>query len=270
VTFPDSLAWTVLTTTQDFSVFAGVLAGFVFLAMVDYAKPGPVRVDPERSKADQLPLMVGAFFSFVVAAFLFAVLHGDGRQPQANQFVQATCPTAALAIGVVQLAVSLVSGLREQPRASGAAELVAYATIVIAIVFFTGIVVSPLFQATQLDLTSPYLPILWQPVVWVGAMLLMAFPILILLLARRAGSSALPRYLRYLQIHLSIAIGVVAAIALNVMTGASDLSIVYTHAAGLIAIGVMLIVVGVPIAALALQVHPQSRVHRVGSNPAST
>lgn len=260
MTFPASLAWTVLNTTQDFSVFAGVLAGFVFLAMVDYAKPRPIRVDPEPSRADQLPLMVGAFFSFVVAAFLFAVLHGDGPQPQANQFVQAICPTAVLAIGVVQLAVSLVLGLREQPGATGASELVAYATIVISIVFFTGIVVSPLVQATQLDLTSPYLPVVWQPVVWIASMLLMAFPSFVLLVAQWAESSAPRGYLRYLQIHLSIAIGVVSAIALNVMTGPADLSIVYTHVAGLIALGVMLMVVGVPMAALAVEVRPQKAV----------
>lgn len=236
-------------------MFAGVLAGFVFLAMVDYTRPRPSFGEPDLSKADQLPLMVGAFFSFVVAAFLFAVLHGDGRQPQVNQFVQAICPTAALAIGVVQLAVSLVLGLREQPGAAGAAELVAYATIVISIVFFTGIVVSPLFQATQLDLTSPYLPVPWQPVVWIGSMVLMACPILILLVARRARSFAPLSYRRYLQIHLSIAISVVSAIALNIMTGAGDLSVIYTNVAGRAALGVLLIVVGVPMAALALDVH---------------
>jgi hypothetical protein len=93
-----------------------------------------------------------------------------------------------------------------------------------------------------------------------ASMLLMAFPSFVLLVAQWAESSAPRGYLRYLQIHLSIAIGVVSAIALNVMTGPADLSIVYTHVAGLIALGVMLMVVGVPMAALAVEVRPPKAV----------
>ena len=247
------ITWNILSATQDFSIFAGVLAGVVFLAITEYTKLGRRRSHPTNR---QLPIMIGAFFSFVVASFLFGVLHGEGDQSSPNTYAEATCPSVVLAIGVVQLAVSLAVGLDEKSGARGAANSVAYATILIAVVFLTGVVVSPFFQA--LPQTNP--PFNLDPWwLWLGSIVLMALPTLVvkvlpLLEGRHATlwqtrlSAAKP----YLQIQVSIGIGVAAAVVQNVMT--SIVLPVYSGRIGPVGLAAVLIVVGTPIAALALDV----------------
>ncbi len=247
------ITWSILGATQDFSIFAGVLAGVVFLAMNDYTKVGHRRSPPTNR---QLPLMVGAFFSFVVASFLFGVLHGEVDQSSPNTYAEAICPSVVLAIGVVQLAVSLAVGLDEQSGASGAANSVAYATIVIAVVFLAGVVVSPFFQA--LPQTNP--PFNLDPWwLWVGSIVLTTIPTLVVKILPVLGrgqaigwqmrlSTAKP----YIQIQVSIGIGVAAAVVQNVMT--STVLPIYSGWIGPASLVAVLIVVGMPIAALALEV----------------
>jgi hypothetical protein len=246
------ITWNILGATQDFSIFAGVLAGVVFLAINDYTKVGQRRSPPTNR---QLPLMVGAFFSFVVASFLFGVLHGEADQSPST-YAEAICPSVVLAIGVVQLAVSLAVGLDEKSGARGAADSVAYATILIAVVFLTGVVVSPFFQA--LPQTNP--PFNLDPWwLWVGSIGLITIPTLVVKILPVLGrghatgwQTRLSTVKPYIQIQVSIGIGVAAAVVQNVMT--STVLPIYSGWIGPTSLAAVLIVVGMPIAALALEV----------------
>jgi hypothetical protein len=284
-----AISWNVLSATSDLAIFSGVLAAFVFLALADYAKPDGLRTQQRgnvHSKQQlpptkrQLPLMVGAFFSFVVAAFLFAILHGDNSDDASvNPFAQAVCPCVVLAIGVVQLAVSLAIGLGRESDAFRPAKWVAFATITISIVFLTGIEVSPFFELPD----KPYPSSKVDPqLLWAASIFLTAVPYAAVQLdrlnsglasgrLRRAADdllSALPvpgrvrqavrrirtRDVRYfMQVEIPITIGLAAAVIQNVLTS-HDVGSSYRTWTAIVMLASLQVIVGMPLAALAIEV----------------
>jgi hypothetical protein len=258
------VTWSVWDVAADLSVFAGVLAGFVFLAIVPYADPSSRR---EHVHGPRLPIMVAAFFSFVVAAFLFALLHGASSKDSIDVFVEAICPSIVLAIGVVQLAVSLALGFEEGSAARRAADSVTFAAIAVAIVFLTGITVSPYFQSTvpSAALPSPFGHDVFSPNpiwLWLGSIILVALPLLPVLLGnRRRGRNRIWPYgiqrlvdSLVLEVHVPIGMAVIAAIAFNVLTGVGNDVGVYGTWMGQVLLALVLVAVGVPVAALVSQI----------------
>jgi len=165
------LDWSLIASAGAFSSFAALLAGITFAGMVLllarelYAYRGPERAKLFQStmggrfvsKVDPLigrpiAFMIGALFSLVVAAFLFAAITGetfDAPAPDVKQFVEGALPSMALSIGVVQMAVSLAWLIQVRGLESTALRLVRRivdATVVLAGNFLIGVVLSPLFQ----------------------------------------------------------------------------------------------------------------------------
>jgi hypothetical protein len=125
-----------------------------------------------------IALMLGALFSLVIAAFLFAAMAGDGGKTEAGQFVEGTMPCLALSIGVVQMTVALTWLLHKRGLHGPPLELALYvvdAAIAIVAVFLPGVFLSPSFQDLGL---KPLAPIdvggIWVVMV---AVLLLAIPI---------------------------------------------------------------------------------------------
>ncbi len=153
--------WSLITSSQAFSVFSGVLAAFMFAAIVLLLTRELVEYSGGRFKsaiapdiAPPIAFMFGALFSLVIAAFLFAAMTGYSDQSGVAQFFEGIMPSLVLSLGVVQMAVGL-AWLFDARRLGGTpAELARYivgGTIVVVAMFLTGVVVSPWFQAIQMD-----------------------------------------------------------------------------------------------------------------------
>jgi hypothetical protein len=151
------LSWSLISSAPALSAFAGVLAGFMFTAMVllftrelkEYSR-GRVTMGVDPGIGRPITFMFASFFSLIMAAFLFASMTGeDAYKSDARQFIEGTLPSIVLTLGVVQMAVGLDWLVRARELGGTPAllaRLVAPATISLAAIFPTGVVISPLFQ----------------------------------------------------------------------------------------------------------------------------
>ncbi|TMG60717.1 MAG: hypothetical protein E6H86_12835 [Chloroflexi bacterium] len=175
-----------MSSSAAFSAFSAVLAGLMFAGMVllltrelrEYRASSPTTglhrpiggqfaswVDPFMARP--VAFMLGSLFCLIVAAFLYAAMAGDYQDPNnpdVKQFVEGAMPSLALSLGVVQLAVSLAWLVQVRALAGlppTLAHRIVDASVVIASVFMTGVVISPLFQIPQIRATVPGQRWLW-------------------------------------------------------------------------------------------------------------
>src|SRR5712691_6623796 len=91
--------------------------------------------------------VLAAFFSLIMAAFLFAAMTGEeADKANPRQFIEGALPSVVLAIGVVQMAVGVAWLLRVRDLVGVPVDLarpMVRATVVLAAFFLAGIVVSP-------------------------------------------------------------------------------------------------------------------------------
>jgi hypothetical protein len=135
-----------------------VLAAFMFAAMVllltrelrEYGG-GKIRsaIDPRIGRP--IAFMFTAFFSLVMAAFLFAAMTGEeADKANPRQFVEGAMPALVLALGVMHMAVGLTWLIDVRDLAGvpiELARLIVHATVVLAGFLLTGVLVSPLLQS---------------------------------------------------------------------------------------------------------------------------
>jgi len=152
------LDWSLISSAATLSGFSAVLAAFMFAAMVllltreprEYAG-GKVRsaIDPRIGRP--IAFMFTAFFSLVMAAFLFAAMTGEeADKANPRQFIEGAMPALVLALGVMQMAVGLTWLIDVRDLAGvpiELARLIVHATVVLAGFLLTGVVVSPLLQS---------------------------------------------------------------------------------------------------------------------------
>ncbi len=106
-------------------------------------------IDPQIGRP--IAFMFAAFFSLVMAAFLFAAMTGEeADKANPKQFIQGALPALVLTLGVVQTAVGLswllkVRDLLGVP--TDLARLVVHASVILTGLFLTGVVVSLLLQS---------------------------------------------------------------------------------------------------------------------------
>ena len=156
------LKWSLIASSQAFSVFSGVLAAFMFAAIVllltrelDKYEKGKFKSTIAPDIAPPIAFMFGALFSLVTAAFLFAAMAGYSNASDLGQFLEGIMPSLALSLGVVQMAVGLAWLFEARGLGGTPHELARYVvggTIVLAAFFLTGVAVSPWFQ--RFPLTS--------------------------------------------------------------------------------------------------------------------
>jgi heme/copper-type cytochrome/quinol oxidase subunit 4 len=197
--------------------------------------------------AQPVALMLGALFSLVVAAFLYAAMAGEGDKAKAGQFVEGIMPCLALSLGVVQMAVALVWLLHIRQLSGPPLELAGYvvdAAIAIVAVFLPGVFLSPIFQ----HLVQPRPPVdagtVWLVMV---VALLLAIPIgrLVGQLARPTlddtDTIVQPDVLRVLNV-VSVSTVVLAAVLWNVLSSTSqtDLDSLYRTPTGIVAAAAVL------------------------------
>lgn len=222
------LGWSLISSALALSGFSAVLAAFMFAGMVllltrelrQYSG-GRLQsaIDPQIGRP--IAFMFAAFFSLVMAAFLFAAMTGEeADKANPKQFIEGALPSLALTLGVVQMAVGLawlltVRDLLGIP--ADLARLVVHATIVLAGVLLTGVVVSPLLQR----LVDPGFAVdTW--VSWLVLMGLIVAAIPVGVLSRRPVGRLLwqDQIVRLVNVG-SIGTSVVAALCWTVLTGVS-------------------------------------------------
>lgn len=142
--------WSIVASAGSLSAVAGVLAGFVFAAIVAMLTTPPRRADlTPAPPTSALSVLFGAFFSLVVAAVLFAVLAGSGANiQQYRPWVEGYCLIWILCLGVVQLAAGirwLLSdyGVDAEMRVIGRALIVA--AIAISAIAVAGVLTQPAY-----------------------------------------------------------------------------------------------------------------------------
>src|SRR5712664_3048108 len=146
------LGWSLISSALALSGFSAVLAAFMFAALVllltrelrEYSR-GKLQsaIDPQIGRP--IAFMFAAFFSLVMAAFLFAAMTGEeADKANPKQFIEGALPSLVLTLGVVQMAVGLawlltVRDLLGVPM--DLARLFVHATVILAGIFLTGVVV---------------------------------------------------------------------------------------------------------------------------------
>jgi len=219
------LAWSLISSASTLSGFSAVLAAFMFAALVllltrelrEYSRGRfQSAIDPQIGRP--VAFMFGAFFSLVMAAFLFAAMTGEeADRANPKQFLEGALPSLVLTLGVVQMAVGLawlltVRGLLGVP--TDLARLVVHATVILAGFFLTGVVVSPLLQR----LVDPGLAVnTW--VAWLILMGIIVAAIPVGVLSRRPIGRLFwqDQIVRFVNVG-SIAIAVAAALGWTVLS----------------------------------------------------
>jgi len=251
-----SLRWNLIDSSSSFSTFSAVLAAFMFAAIVllltrELHRDLRGRIEPAIEThliAQPIALMLGALFSLVVAAFLFAAMAGDGGKLEAAQFVEGTMPCLALSLGVVQMAVALAWLLHIRGLYGPPLELAGYvvdAAIAIVAVFLPGVFLSAIFQ----HLIHP-VPPADAGSIW---LVMVAGLLLAIVVGRVAGRWARPKLDGKNQVHqpgvlrllnvISVATVVVATVLWNILssTPKTDLDSIYTTPVGIVVTVVVLL-----------------------------
>ena len=222
------LAWSLISSSPALSGFSAVLAAFTFAAMVllltrelQEDSRGRLRAGLDPQIGRPISSMLAAFFSLIMAAFLFAAMTGEvADKANPRQFIEGALPSVVLAIGVVQMAVGVAWLLRVRDLVGvpvDLARLMVRATVVLAAFFLAGIVVSPLLQ----KLADPGFAVSsW--IAWVALMGLIVGAIPVGAFSR----GLVGRYFRQDQIIRyvnvgSMAVSVLAALGWNVLTSVS-------------------------------------------------
>ncbi len=237
------LTWSLNTSAVAFSAFSGVLAAFMFAAVVLLLNRELRRQDSsgrfQSSIGDEvkhpIAFMFGAFFSLVVAAFLFAVMTGNSRlspdpKVPAREFFEGTMPCLALSLGVVQMAVAL-TWLLEARGVSGTplhlARRIVDLTIVITALFLTGVLISPWFQQPVSPWIASITP-LNAALVWLGLTFVLGLSIPLGRLSRGwiRGHLTGDEVDRYVNLGLIFVAAVAAAVS-ALLSAAPDISWIY-------------------------------------------
>jgi hypothetical protein len=150
-----TFGWDIVVAATPFATLAAILAGFVIVAIVAMITFPPNIKDADLREKQYAPLIpfLGAFFTLILAAFLFSVLAGNGSSggnrllPLAEGYflswifgcgVVQTCVGLALLMGDYQVTFA-VGAVRRT------AEAIVHLGVVLAAVATAGVLVQPLF-----------------------------------------------------------------------------------------------------------------------------
>ena len=150
-----AFTWDIVVAATPFATLAAILAGFVIVAIVAMITFPPDIKDEEHRRRQYAPLIpfLGAFFTLILAAFLFSVLAGNGSSggnrllPLAEGYflswifgcgVVQTCVGLALLMGDYQITFA-VHPVRSTARA------IVHLGVVLAAIATAGVLVQPLF-----------------------------------------------------------------------------------------------------------------------------
>jgi hypothetical protein len=233
------LAWSLVSSSATLSGFSAVLAAFMFAAMIllltrelkEYSH-GKFQSAIDSQIGRPIAFMFSAFFSLVMAAFLFAAITGEeADKANPRQFIEGALPSLVLALGVVQMAVGLAWLLRVRDLfgvPAQLARLVVHATVILAGFFLTGVVISPVLQrlVDPAFALSPF-------IVWLILMGVIVAAIPLGVLCRRP----LGRYVRQDQVVLfvnvgSIAMSVAAALGWTLVSSVSRCAVLPLYNTG--------------------------------------
>lgn len=162
-TAADSHFWDITRSADKLGSLAGILAAFAFGGLIIMLATPPRSTDPTTMAAETsaVHLLLGSFFSLIVAAFLFGVLSGYGASiRQCRPFVEGLLASWIMALSTVELCLCTVwllkaYGVAQDTFVTGRG--IAYGAIFITSLSLTGVAVAPLFQrgdhSTRLVLT---------------------------------------------------------------------------------------------------------------------
>jgi hypothetical protein len=167
--------WDITKSADKLGSLAGILAAFAFGALVIMVTAPPKTQNVATASA--LHLMLGSFFSLIVASFLFSVLAGYGSAVQKYRpFVEGLLASWILALSTVELClctVWLLKSYNVQPDALTTGRAIVYGAIVISSLSLTGVAVAPLFQRSGSSrrlmatwIVISLLPVLAIPIGW--------------------------------------------------------------------------------------------------------
>lgn len=148
----DTFNWDVVLSATPFSTLAAILAGFVIIAIVAMLTFPPNAGEEKKQYAPLIPLLA-AFFTLVLAAFLFSVLSGAGTTG-GNRLLPLTegyFLSWIFGCGVVQTCVGITWLMQDYKTSSGAepvretARWIVHLGVGLAAVATSGILVQPLF-----------------------------------------------------------------------------------------------------------------------------
>jgi hypothetical protein len=141
--------WDIVKSADSFVILASILAAFAFAALVILTTTQQHAGSPVESTF-AIQVLLEAFFSLVVASFLFAVLAGEKTAVMRYRpFALGYAASWTLALSTVQLCASAVWLLRDYGVAEGVLQtgrFIVYGAIGITSLSVIGVAVAPIFQ----------------------------------------------------------------------------------------------------------------------------
>ncbi len=145
---PD-FTWDIVKSADSFVILASILAAFAFAALV-ILTTSQQHTGSQLEKTFAIQVLLEAFFSLVVASFLFAVLAGrEGAVMLYRPFAEGYAASWTLSLSTVQLCASAVWLLRDYGVDEGVLQtgrFIVYGAVAITSLSVIGVAVAPMFQ----------------------------------------------------------------------------------------------------------------------------
>ncbi len=145
---PD-FGWNITKSAEQLASLSAILAAFAFGALVIMLTTPP-KPSNDAAVATSLELMVGSFFSLIVASFLFGVLTGSGgAYRRYKPFLEGLCASWILSLSTVELCACtawLLSAYRVPIGVLPIGNGIVLGAVGITSLSLTGVAIAPLFQ----------------------------------------------------------------------------------------------------------------------------
>lgn len=146
---PSDFRWDIVKAAGSFVILASILAAFAFAALV-ILTTSPQHSGSALERTFAIQVLLEAFFTLVVASFLFAVLSGSESAPMRYRpFAEGYAASWTLGLSTVQLCASAVWLLRDYGVAVGVLQTgryIVYGAVLMTSLSVIGVAVAPLFQ----------------------------------------------------------------------------------------------------------------------------